>query len=158
MTDAILLFALTTFVSLGTATLVYYLMHARMEVAVAKEREHTTTAQVKLDALETSLTERIRAAEQAAEHRALNTFLEDFRVEEQRYRRGSKSNFLARESVVLQERLYFRNIPLSNWVEHEVPVDEMGELAGIGAPSVFRGKTLMGATQIEPKYLTRKAS
>ena len=24
----------------------------------------------------------------------------------------------------MQERLYFRNIPLSNWVEHEMLVDE----------------------------------
>jgi hypothetical protein len=25
---------------------------------------------------------------------------------------------------VLQERIYFRNIPLSDWIEHEVVMDE----------------------------------
>ena len=26
--------------------------------------------------------------------------------------------------MILQERLYFRNIPLSNWVEHEMIVED----------------------------------
>jgi hypothetical protein len=29
-----------------------------------------------------------------------------------------------RRSLVLQERIYFRNIPLSDWIEHEVVMDE----------------------------------
>jgi hypothetical protein len=30
----------------------------------------------------------------------------------------------SRKSLVLQERMYFRNIPLSDWIEHEVAVEE----------------------------------
>jgi hypothetical protein len=29
-----------------------------------------------------------------------------------------------RKSLVLQERMYFRNIPLSDWIEHEIAVEE----------------------------------
>jgi len=26
--------------------------------------------------------------------------------------------------LILQERMYFRNIPLSDWIEHEIMLDE----------------------------------
>jgi len=29
-----------------------------------------------------------------------------------------------RRSLILQERMYFRNIPLSDWIEHEIQLDE----------------------------------
>jgi hypothetical protein len=29
-----------------------------------------------------------------------------------------------RKSLVLQERMYFRNIPLSDWIEHEIMLDD----------------------------------
>ena len=29
-----------------------------------------------------------------------------------------------RKSLVLQERMYFRNIPLSDWIEHEITLDD----------------------------------
>jgi hypothetical protein len=31
----------------------------------------------------------------------------------------------------LQERLYFRNLPLCNWVEHEVPIEEGADLESL---------------------------
>jgi hypothetical protein len=33
-----------------------------------------------------------------------------------------------RRSLVLQERMYFRNIPLSDWIEHEITVDDGADL------------------------------
>ena len=58
--------------------------------------------------------------------------------------------FAHRKSLVLQERIFFRNIPISNRVEHEVPVEEGADLEGIaktlsvfnaleGDPSFLRG-------------------
>jgi hypothetical protein len=45
--------------------------------------------------------------------------------------------------MVLQERLYFRNIPLSNWVEHELTVEEGSDLTNLlRAASVFSAKKL----------------
>jgi hypothetical protein len=46
--------------------------------------------------------------------------------------------------MVLQERLYFRNIPLSSWVEHEMVVEEdMGDVQHIAKGcSIFSTKSL----------------
>ena len=34
-----------------------------------------------------------------------------------------------RKSLVLQERMYFRNIPLSDWIEHEIVMEEGQDVA-----------------------------
>jgi hypothetical protein len=46
--------------------------------------------------------------------------------------------------MILQERLYFRNIPLSSWVEHEMVVEEEGgDLQHIAKGcSIFSTKSL----------------
>ena len=57
--------------------------------------------------------------------------------------RESKSLFLKKKSMVMQERIYFRNLPLSNWVEHELTVEEGGDLQGlVRACSAFNTKGL----------------
>jgi hypothetical protein len=59
-------------------------------------------------------------------------------VEERHYLRESKSRSLRRKCLVSQERLYFRNIPLSNWVEHEMTVEEGSDLEEVAkVTSVF---------------------
>jgi len=71
--------------------------------------------------------ERVKAAEQEARRKSLDDFMQDDRVEERHYVRENKSLLMHKKSVVLQERLYFRNIPLSNWVEHEMTIEEGGD-------------------------------
>ena len=39
--------------------------------------------------------------------------------------------------MVMQERLFFRNIPLSNWIEHEMVVEEGLDLDQLPKESVF---------------------
>lgn len=47
--------------------------------------------------------------------------------------------------MVLQERLYFRNIPLSEWVEHEMIVEDGNDLKRLAKScSVFAAKALNG--------------
>ena len=58
--------------------------------------------------------------------KTLDDFMQDFRVEERHYFRENHSVNAQTKSMVLQERLYFRNIPLSNWVEHEMLEDPHG--------------------------------
>jgi len=111
---------LPLFVAVGSALLTYALMQERIESAVAKERERTIEAQAKLAAHGEVSEERIRAAEEVARRRSLDDFFADLHVEERRYPRSAKSLFTERKSIVVQERLWFRNIPLSGWVEHEV--------------------------------------
>ena len=117
---------LPVFVAAGSALLSFYIMQARMEVAVAREREVLAQARATLASQEKICEERVRATLEQTKREALNEFLSDFRVEERHYARESKSLFLNRKSMVLQERLYFRNIPLSNWVEHEMTVEDNG--------------------------------
>jgi hypothetical protein len=47
---------------------------------------------------------------------------------------------------VLQERIFFRNIPLSNWVEHEMVVEEGADIDKLAKTlSVFGSEVLQQA-------------
>ena len=134
---------LPVFVAAGSALLSFYIMQARLEVAVCKEREVLAHARATIDSQEKILQEKVKATEEMARRESLNEFLGDFRVEERHYMRESKSLFAAKKSMILQERLYFRNIPLSNWVEHEMTVEENGDLGQLAkACSIFSAKSL----------------
>jgi len=53
--------------------------------------------------------------------------------------------FMNRKSLVLQERLFFRNIPLSNWVEHEMVVEEGSDTKSLAKQcSIFSTRSLSG--------------
>jgi hypothetical protein len=74
---------------------------------------------------------------------ALDEFLKDFRVEERSYVRETKSLEEAKRSMIMQERLFFRNIPLSDWVEHEMVVEVGSDLKRLQEQvSVFGGASL----------------
>jgi hypothetical protein len=63
-------------------------------------------------------------------------------VEERSYVRESKSLSSSKKSMVMQERLFFRNIPLSNWIEHEMVVEEGRDLDQLARESVFSTATI----------------
>lgn len=115
---------LPIFVSVGSGMLAYFVMKARMEAAIAGERSALAEARARLEGQSQTLAETIRATEEAAKRQAFDEFLADLRVEERHYTREQKALFLHKKSLVLQERIYFRNIPLSSWVEHEMPIEE----------------------------------
>ena len=153
--DAILWIVLPVLVATGSAILSYYVMQSRMEVALAKERETLAEANAKIRTLEAGIPDKIRLAEETAQRRAFDQFLMDFRVEERRYLRESKSHFANRRSVIMQERLYFRNIPLSNWVEHEMALNDAAQLDLLEKASVFSARALSEYQKNSPipKYL-----
>jgi len=66
----------------------------------------------------------VHAAEERAQRQALDNFLNELRVEQRHYTRENRLLLHNRRSVVLQERMCFRNLPLSDWIEHEIPLDE----------------------------------
>lgn len=141
--DAMLWMFLPLFTAAGSALLSFYIMQARMEVALAKEREALVEARSDLKNLEKETEARLKATEEEARRRSMDDFLGEFRVEERHYMRESKSLFLNKKSMVLQERLYFRNIPLSNWVEHELTVEEGGDVGSLAkAASIFTARAL----------------
>lgn len=122
--DAVLWTFLPVLIAAGTALLAFSIMQARMEVAVAKEREALAEARASIESHKITLQERVKATEESARRKAFDEFLQDIRVEERSYLRESKSMFSSKKLMVVQERLYFRNIPLSSWVEHEMLLEE----------------------------------
>ena len=147
MDEAILWMFLPVFTAAGSALLAFFIMQARMEVAIAKERETLADAKAAIKSNEKLLVEKVRATEEETRRRSMDDFLGDFRVEERHYMKESKSLFMNRKSMVLQERLFFRNIPLSDWVNHELTVEEGSDVHALAkACSVFSTKPLNGAS------------
>ena len=136
--DAMIWMMLPMFTAAGSALLSFYIMQARLEVAISKEREALIEARARLLGMEREVDVRVKAAEEETRRRSFDDFLADFRVEERHYMRESKSLFLKKKSMVLQERLFFRNIPLSNWVEHELTIEEGSDARNLArAASIF---------------------
>lgn len=135
--DAFLWMFLPVFVAGGSALLSFYIMQAKMEVALSKERESLAEARAAINTHKITLEERVRAAEETTKRQAMDDFMQEFRVEERSYVRESKSLTASKKSMVMQERLFFRNIPLSNWIEHEMVVEEGTDLDRLPRESVF---------------------
>jgi len=140
--EAFLWLFLPVFVAGGSALLSYYIMQARMEVALAKERESLAEARATIVSHKITLEERVRATEEASKRKALDDFMQDIRIEERSYVRETKSLDGARKTMVMQERLFFRNIPLSNWIEHEMLVEDGKEQLQVTRESVFSPASL----------------
>ena len=141
--EAVLWTFLPLVIAAGSALLAFSIMQARMDVAVAKERESLAEARAAIQTQKVTLEERVKATQESARRQALDDFMQDIRVEERSYLRESKSMFSTRKLMVVQERLYFRNIPLSNWVEHEMLLEEGTDpKEAARSASVFTTKTL----------------
>ncbi len=141
--DGVLWLFLPIFIAAGSALLAFSIMQARMEVAVSKEREALAEARAAAESHKITLDERLKATEESTRRKALDEFMQDIRVEERSYMRESKSMFSTRKLMVVQERLYFRNIPLSNWVEHEMLLEEGADPQQVAkSASVFATRAL----------------
>ena len=144
--DAFLWMFLPVFVAAGSALLSFYIMQSRMEVALAKERASLAEAHAIISTHKSTLEDRVKATEEAARRKSLDDFMQDFRVEERSYVRETKSLVSNRKLMVMQERLFFRNIPLSNWVEHEMVVEE-----GANTQELVRSCSVFGAKSLAPE-------
>ncbi len=142
---AILWIVLPVLVAAGSALLTFYIMEAKLEVALAEEREATAAARIRLESQKRTMEETVRATEESTRRRAMDDFMADIRVEERHYARETKRLFTSRKSVVLQERLFFRNIPLSNWVERELVVEE-----GTNLENVVKRARVFGSERLPP--------
>jgi hypothetical protein len=148
--DAFLWMFLPVFVAGGSSLLSFYIMQARMEVALARERESLAEARATITSQKITMEERIKATEEATKRIAMDEFMQDFRVDERSYARESKSLNASKKTMVMQERLFFRNIPLSNWIEHEMVVEEGTDLDQLPKESVFATSTIATTTIAPP--------
>jgi hypothetical protein len=110
-----LLAAMPFVVAAGAALLTAILMNARTDAALACQRASLAEVRALLATQHRAMEERVRAAEEEARRRALNEFLADVRVDERRFLLEERGTLL------LQERVSFRNIPLTPWVDRELP-------------------------------------
>jgi|SRR6202050_3292229 hypothetical protein len=147
--DAILWILLPGFVAVGSGLLAFYIMQSRMEVALAREREAMAQARGTLEAEKNSLEQALRGAKDSARREALDDFLADVHVEQRHYVKDNKLLFQNRKALVLQERIFFRNIPLSNWIEHEIVLQE-GEDVDKAARNLTSFVDVVGVDQQAP--------
>lgn len=124
--QAFLWMFLPLFVAAGSAMVAYYIMQARMEVALAKERETLAEARALIQSHKVTMEDRIKATEEATRRATMDELMQEIRIEERSYVRDSNTPQGARRSMVMQERVYFRNIPMSNWTEREMVIEEAG--------------------------------
>lgn len=137
---------LPVLIALGSALMAVYIMQQRMEVQLARERQSLAEARASIEAQKTTLEELHRLRGEEVRRQALDTFLAELRTEERHFIREQKMLFASRKSLVLQERIYFRNIPLSNWVEHEVSLEEGADVESLAKTvAVFSPDMLLGA-------------
>ena len=68
--DAVLWILLPVFIAAGSALLSFYIMQARMEVAISKEREVLAEARAEIRTQKNTMEERVKATEQEARRRA----------------------------------------------------------------------------------------
>jgi hypothetical protein len=126
--DALMWVLLPGFVAIASGLLAWFVMQSRMEVALAQQREKLAEARGVLEAekaaVKASFDTAMLAAEESARRQAFDKFLGDLRVEQRHYTRENRMLMQSRRSLVLQERMYFRNLPLSDWIEHEILLED----------------------------------
>jgi hypothetical protein len=115
-----LLIALPFVAALGSGVLSFIVARARMEAAATREREGLVESRAQLIQQQKTMEEKVRTAEAEARRKAFDEFLADVRVEERHFVRQVGSPNEQRKCLVLQERVCFRNIPLSQWIEREL--------------------------------------
>ena len=122
-------------------------MQQRMEVQLARERQSLSEARATIEAQKATLDELQVLRSEVSRRKALDDFLAELRTEERHFVREQKMLFATRKSLVLQERIYFRNIPLSNWVEHEIPLQEGADVESLAKSVAIFAPELLGTAE-----------
>jgi hypothetical protein len=134
--EAVFWFAWPGLVAVGSASLVWIIMQARIRLLAGKY-------QAALAQLEREYVAKLPSVEQ---------LLAELRLERRRFLRRMAGPEGYDTTVLTLERLYFRQIPLTGWMQEEIPLgggEELGEqtvliqeIAGVhqvGSVSLVRG-------------------
>jgi hypothetical protein len=126
--EALLWILLPGFVAVASSVLAWFVMQSRMDVALANQRESVAATRGELEAeraaMKASYQSAIRAAEETARRQAFDSFLGEITVQQRHYTRENRRLAQPRSTLVLQERMFFRNLPLSDWIEHEIVLQD----------------------------------
>jgi len=105
---------LPVLVAVGAAYLVWQMMQARIQVLTA----HYQAAVAKME------------NECANRRLSPEELLADLRMERRRFVRRVTGPKGPESTLITQERLYLRNLPLTSWMQEEVPLGSGEELPG----------------------------
>jgi hypothetical protein len=145
MMEVVMLVVFPGFAAVVTGILAWHFMQSRMEVKLAEQRADLAEARGALDAekkaIQATLPLAVRAAEESARRQSFDNFLNELSVEQRHYMREN------RKSLVLQERMYFRNIPLSDWIEHEIAVDDSADVERMVQDMTIFGKSVVNIAE-----------
>lgn len=132
-------------IAIGSALIAVFIVQHRMELQLAKERQALSEARASIEAQKKTLEEVDALRREKASHQAVDDFLSEIRTEQRHFVRDQKLLFGDRKCLVVQERLFFRNLPLCNWVQHEVAVEEGDDIQALArALAAFKPETLPG--------------
>ena len=112
--------ATTCATMLGLGVIAWYLGRVQMEARWARRREAEAERGARLLLEREVAAERMRATEETARRKAMDQFLSEIHTEERAYLRQREVGANLTRSVVVEERLYFRNLPVSNWTQQEL--------------------------------------
>jgi flavin-dependent dehydrogenase len=104
-------------------------MQARADAISGRYAGVVTGLKAALAAQEKIAEERARSAAEAARRRAYDEFMAEIRVEDRRITRG--------RSIVSQERVCFRAIPLTAWVDRQpesIQLDQPAKIRMLTSP------------------------
>jgi hypothetical protein len=147
---------LSVFSASVSGGLVYFVMRSSTDVLLARQREKLAAAHAALGAQKDAIADSVRSAQETARREAMDNFISDIRIEERHYIREHKALFLTRKSVVRQERIFFRNLPLSNWIEQEMPFEEGADIDQLARTmAVFAPEALIETPEVPPRRLLR---
>ena len=145
--------ALILIVVVAIASGIFTYLFTRLRTAKESAHQAQSLAEA-VAALENEKSKYENAAigiEENARRKALDEFLADIHVEERHYVREHRVLFAHKKSLILQERIFFRNIPISSWVDHEIPVEEGADLDALAKTlSVFNNAVEAGITDSRP--------
>jgi hypothetical protein len=116
----------------------YLITRLRTAKESARQAQLLAEAVAALESERSKYEHAAKGIEENARRKALDEFLADIHVEERHYVREHRVLFAHKKSLILQERIFFRNIPISSWVDHEVQVEEGADLDALAKTlSVF---------------------
>ncbi len=155
--EALLWILLPGFVAVASALLAWFVTQSRMEVRLAEQREALAEARGSLSAekaaLAGSLETALQAAEERAHRQAFDHFLGEITVEQRHYTRENRLLSGSRKSLVMQERMYFRNIPLSDWIEHEIVVENGADMDRLVQDMTVFDKAVVSINEVQRQRL-----
>src|SRR5215831_4289655 len=104
--------AVAAVVAAACSLVTYLITRLRMERAAAERVRALAEAVAALENEKAKFEQAARGIEESARRKALDEFLADLRVEERHFVRQHRVLFAHRKSLVMEERIFFRNIPI----------------------------------------------